>query len=124
MGEGQNTINEADDDKNLLPGDAEEEKDLQAALHNSLVTHQQHLSVTSGLSGVSLPEQIKRLNAELLPFLRLIVDVPDSGNCWFEALVHLWNAEVCGEIGPEAPEAGGEIGPEAPWIAPARAKAH
>ena len=44
------------------------------------------------------------LNAQLLSFLRVVVDVPDRGDCLFDALIHLWNAEV------------GVNAPEAPWI--------
>ena len=44
------------------------------------------------------------LNAQLLSFLRVFVDVPDHGDCLFDALIHFWNAEV------------GVNAPEAPWI--------
>ena len=48
------------------------------------------------------------LNAQLLSFLRVVVDVPDRGDCLFDALIHMWNAEV------------GVNAPEAAWIEAAR----
>ena len=53
-------------------------------------------------------EQIEILNAQLLSFLRVDVDVPDHGDCLFDTLVHVWNVEVS------------ENAPEAPWIVSAR----
>ena len=63
-----------------------------------------HSSDSSGLSDVPRRTQIEMLNAQLLSFLRVFVDVPDHGDCLFDALIHLWNAEV------------GVNAPEAPWI--------
>ena len=82
----------------------EKDEALLAALHDSKLTHQQHSSDTSGLSDVPRRTQIEMLNAQLLSFLRVFVDVPDHGDCLFDALIHLWNAEV------------GVNAPEAPWI--------
>ena len=48
------------------------------------------------------------LNAQFLSFLRVVVDVPDRGDCLFDALIHMWNAEV------------GVNAPEAAWIEAAR----
>ena len=67
-----------------------------------------HSSDSSGLSDVPRRTQIEMLNAQLLSFLRVVVDVPDGGDCLFLALIHMWNAEV------------GVNGPEAPWIVQAR----
>ena len=53
-------------------------------------------------------EQIEILNAQLLSFLRVDVDVPNHGDCLFDTLVHVWNVEVS------------ENAPEAPWIVSAR----
>ena len=39
-------------------------------------------------------EQIEILNAQLLSFLRVDVDVPNHGDCLFDTLVHVWNVEV------------------------------
>ena len=86
----------------------EKDEALLAALHDSKLTHQQHSSDTSGLSDVPRRTQIEMLNAQLLSFLRVVVDVPDDGDCLFLALIHMWNAEV------------GVNGPEAPWIVQAR----
>ena len=104
-GKTQNPTNDAGD---ADAGDGEEDEALQVALHDSILTHQQHSSDTSGLSDVPKQEQIEMLNAQLLSFLRVDVDVPNHGDCLFDTLVHVWNVEVS------------ENAPEAPWIVSAR----
>ena len=74
----------------------EENNHVAAAIQASLVTHAHHDNLTSGLSRVPKTDQMKMLNAQLFSFLRVVVDVSDNGDCLFEALVHLWNAEVGG----------------------------
>ena len=98
-GKTQHPTNDAGD---ADAGNGKEDDAVQAALHDSILTHQPQLSDTSGLSGVPKQEQIERLNAELLSFLRVVVHVPGHGDCLFDALVHVWKAEV-GQNAPEAP---------------------
>jgi hypothetical protein len=97
--ETQKPINKAGD---ADAGDSEQDEALEAALLDSILTHQQHSSDTSGLSKVDRTKQIEMLNAQLLSVLRVVVDVSDNGDCLFLALIHMWNAEV-GVHGPEAP---------------------
>ena len=79
VGKTQNPANDAGD---ADAGNGKEDDAVQAALHDSILTHQPQLSDTSGLSGVPKQEQIERLNAELLSFLRVVVHVPGHGDCF------------------------------------------